>query len=196
MDRMVKLCLAVMLIAVASSGQKSQDAFSKLYVSAEFGEIYPMGDLMDAVDNTFFGGFGLRYSYWDDVEGFLTADYIYFKPIPKEVPYDGAHQISGKVGVDWHLSFVKSIIIGFGFACNLSMADLRDGQTKDDVYWSPGGSLYDKETEFGWFARLNLPVWDLEKYRVGLTFTWEEIWTLPKRSDMLMTAVYVERKIW
>lgn len=190
----MRYLLAVLLFMSVSFAQN--DAFSKLFVSAEVGEVYPWGDLIDAVDDTFYGGFGLRYSYLDDVDGFLTASYVYFKPKPDDVPYDGVHQISGKIGVDWRLPILNPVMLGIGFACNLSAADLRKGQTKEDVYWSPGGSLYDKETEFGWFARLNIPVWNFKNYRVGLNFAWEEIWTLPKRSDMLLASIYVERKVW
>ena len=56
--------------------------------------------------------------------------------------------------------------------------------------------LVDNETEFGWFARLNLPVLSLENYRIGMNLLWEQVWTLPERSNMLSVGLYVERRIW
>ena len=73
---------------------------------------------------------------------------------------------------------------------------MDDDTDKNEIYMLPGGTLGDNETEFGWFARLNLVLWNFDKYRVGFNFMWEEIWTLPKRSDMLYVGLYVERKLW
>ena len=42
-------------------------SFSHLSVFLEGGEIYPMGDLMDAVENALYGGVGVRYTYWENV---------------------------------------------------------------------------------------------------------------------------------
>ena len=59
-----------------------------------------------------------------------------------------------------------------------------------------GGTLTDNETEFGWFARLNLPLIRKETYKVGFNSLCKELWTLPKRSEMLSMGVYFERRIW
>ncbi|MCF0222831.1 MAG: hypothetical protein HUK20_01040, partial [Fibrobacter sp.] len=73
-------------------------AFSKIYVSVEGGEIYPWGDLIDAVENSLYGGVGFRYSYWDNADGFVSFAYSYFKPVPNSF-VNGVHQFSGKLGL-------------------------------------------------------------------------------------------------
>ena len=42
----------------------------------------------------------------------------------------------------------------------------------------------------------HLPLIRKEKYKVGFNALWKELWTLPKRSEMLSVGVYVERRIW
>mgnify|MGYP003301069925 CR=1 FL=1 len=173
----------------------SQDvAFSQFYVSIEGGEIYPFGDLIDAVENTFYGGVGIRYSYWDNADGFMSFNYSYFRPVPK-TKIDGVHQFAGKVGMDWKPRFLRPLVIGAGFACNFTRADIKDGV---DVSFEQdlGGTLADNETEFGAFVRANLPLWTFEKFRVGFNVQLEELWTLPKRSVMMTMGFYVERRVW
>lgn len=179
----------------STSGNPADEAFSKMFISIEGGEVYPWGDLLDAIEDSYYGGFGFRYSYWHDVDGFVSATYSYFKPVPGDVPFDGVHQVSGKLGADWHAPFLNPIVLGFGFTCNWTRADL-DNQNKKTIYKLPGGTLTDNETEFGWFARLNVPLWNWDKFRVGFNLQWEELWTLPKRSDMMTAGFYVERRIW
>lgn len=194
------LCFASLIFAQDSSATVAKRpadlAFSNAFVSIEAGEIYPFGDLIDAVENTAYVGLGFRYTYWENVDGFVKFDYSYFEPIPKEVTYDGVHQFSGKLGLDFKWPYLKPIIFGAGFTCNWTRADLDDAADKNALYSEPGGTLTDNETEFGWFARLNLPVLSTDNYRIGLNVLWEELWTLPERSDMLNVGVYVERRVW
>ena len=82
---------------------KEDVSFSHFAVFLEGGEIYPMGDLQDAVKNTLYGGVGVRYTYWDNVDGIVMFQYAYFKPRPK-IGYDGVHQFMGRVGADWSFS--------------------------------------------------------------------------------------------
>lgn len=179
-----------------TSSTAADEAFSHGYISIEGGEVYPWGDLEDAVENTFYAGFGFRYSYWNNVDGIVNFNYSYFKPVPEDVPYDGVHQFTGRVGLDWHLAMIRPIILGGGFTCNWTRADLDDDQKKNKLYRLPGGTLVDNETEFGWFARINVPLWNFEKMRVGFNFLWEEVWTLPERSNMLTAGLYIERRLW
>ena len=175
--------------------KSSEDyAFEHFYVSIEGGEIYPWGDLLDAVNSTFYGGVGIRYSYWKDVDGFMTFNYSYFTPVPK-TKIDGVHQFSGKVGMDWRLKYIRPVVVGGGFTCNFTRADIKEGV---DISFEHdlGGTLADNETEFGWFFRINVPLWTFEKFRVGLNAQWEELWTLPKRSDMVTMGFYIERRVW
>ena len=201
MGKLRKILLFVAGVALAAFAQedttKVEDiAFSHAYLGIEGGEVYPFGDLIDATENTLYGGFNFRYSYWKNVDGVVMFHYAYFKPRPDIVPYDGVHQASGKLGLDWRFPAVHPMVFGGGFSCNWTRADLDDDVVKDEIYEKPGGTLGDNETEFGWFARLNVVLWNLETYRVGFNFMWEEIWTLPKRSDMLYVGLYVERKLW
>ena len=201
MGKLRKILLYVAGVALAAFAQedttKVEDiAFSHAYLGIEGGEVYPFGDLIDATENTLYGGFNFRYSYWKNVDGVVMFHYAYFKPRPDIVPYDGVHQASGKLGLDWRFPAVHPMVFGGGFSCNWTRADLDDDVVKDEIYDKPGGTLGDNETEFGWFARLNVVLWNLETYRVGFNFMWEEIWTLPKRSDMLYVGLYVERKLW
>jgi hypothetical protein len=169
---------------------KEDVSFSHFAVFLEGGEIYPMGDLQDAVKNTLYGGVGVRYTYWDNVDGIVMFQYAYFKPRPK-IGYDGVHQFMGRVGADWKWSVIQPVVLGAGFTCNWRRADAENFDWMDR-----GGSLADNETEFGWYARISLPVFKFKEYSAGFHLMWERLWTLPKRSDMLSAGVTFERSLW
>ncbi|MDO4945977.1 hypothetical protein SAMN05720766_106105 [Fibrobacter sp. UWH9] len=171
-------------------------AFSKAYLAIEGGEVYPWGSLADAVQNTYYAGISFRYTYWDNVDGIVMFNYSYFKPRPDDISFDGAHQFTGRLGLDWKWSKIRPIVLGAGFACNWVRADLDDGVDKDELYRKPGGTLGDNETEFGWYGRFSVPLWKYQKFNVGLNVIYEEIWTLPRRSDVLTVGIYVERSLW
>lgn len=175
-----------------SSDSPADIAFSHFYIGVEGGEIYPFGDLVDAVENTLYGGFNIRFSYWENIDEIIMFHYSYFEPRPSKVRVSGVHQFSGKLGIDLRLNFINPVIVGFGFTCDWTRAD----DDKDIRYTELGGTLTDNETEFGWFARINVPVIKLENYRIGFNVMWEELWTLPKRSDLLSAGLYFERRIW
>ena len=198
LKNILMLVASLALVAFAQSEPKNVEdiAFSHAYLGLEGGEVYPFGDLIDATDNTLYGGLNFRYSYWENVDGVVMFHYAYFQPRPDVVPYDGVHQASGKLGLDWKWPLISPIVVGGGFSCNWTRADLDDDVIKDEIYNMPGGTLGDNETEFGWYARLNLIAWNFKDYRVGFNLMWEEIWTLPKRSNMLYAGLYVERKLW
>jgi hypothetical protein len=187
-------CLASISFAQTDSIKVEDWMFSHAAVSIEGGEVYPFGDLVDAVYNTYYGGGGFRYSYWENVDGVVMFHYSYFEPRPKEVVYDGVHQFMGKVGLDWRFKLIEPIVVGGGFACNWTRADYEEKEKPG--FNDPGGTLTDNETEFGWYARMKIDIVKLEKYRFGLNVMWEEIWTLPKRSDMLYAGLYIERSLW
>ena len=126
----LKFILSAIVLCCASTlfAQNPADsAFSKIYVSIEGGEMYPFGDLIDAVENSFYGGVGFRYSYWDDFDGFVNFNYAYVKVRPEGIPYPGVHQFVGRLGLDWHWKYVKPLAIGAGFTCNWARADY-DGE--------------------------------------------------------------------
>ncbi len=184
-------------LSAGNSAEEKDVAFDHLFVTLYGGEIYPWGDLQDAVGNTFYGGAGIRYTYWKDVDGFVTMDYAYFKPeMDNEIVY-GIHQVNGKLGLSWHGAWIKPLELGVGFQCVWARADYDENSIDEESFkQEAGGTLVDNETEFGWFFRLNLPVWTTENYRVGFNAHWEELWTLPERSNMMTFGVYVERRIW
>ena len=194
----LSLALAIAFFAVLSWGEPNTSvedvAFSHASIGIEGGEIYPFGVLEDAVENTLYGGLNFRYAYWENVDGVVMFHYAYFKPVPEAVPYDGVHQAMGKVGMDVQLPWINFAKLGAGFACNWTRADYDEKHRPH--FESQGGTLTDNETEFGWFARLNLPVLSLENYRIGMNLLWEQVWTLPERSNMLSVGLYVERRIW
>lgn len=172
-------------------------AFAHAYVTVEGGEIYPFGDLIDAVDNTLYGGIGFKYDYLEHVDGFVLFDYAYFTPVPEHLKIYGVHQFRGKLGVDFRWTKIRPLAIGVGFACDWTRADFDEDDIDHKSFSEDlGGTLTDNETEFGWFARLNLPLTHTKWVDVGLNVMWEELWTLPERSDMLSVGVYVERRLW
>ena len=196
---MKKLLLALVLgLCSAALAQSPTDSsFSHIYVSVEGGEQYPFGDLVDAVENSFYGGFGFRYTYTENIDGFVLMDYSYIKPIPRGLKIYGAHQVSGKLGLDFKWKAIAPLAIGAGFVCDWVRGDYDDDEIDETSFNKDlGGTLTDNETEFGWFARVNLPLIRRETYRVGFNALWKELWTLPKRSEMLSMGVYFERRIW
>ena len=169
---------------------KEDVSFSHFAVFLEGGEIYPMGDLQDAVKNTLYGGVGVRYTYWDNVDGIVMFQYTYFKP-RADIKYDGVHQFMGRVGVEWKWPTIRPVALGGGFTCSWARADAENFD-----WMQQGGSLADNETEFGWYARISLPVFKFKEYSAGFHLMWERLWTLPKRSDMLSAGVTFERSLW
>lgn len=165
-------------------------SFSHFAVFLDGGEIYPMGDLMDAVKNTLYGGVGIRYTYWDDVDGIVMFQYAYFKP-NTDIYYDGVYQFMGRVGADWKWKLIHPVVLGGGLTCNWTRAD-----SEKKRYDDRGGTLSDNETEFGWYARISLPVFKYKEYSAGFHVMWEQLWTLPKRSNMLSAGITIERSLW
>ena len=86
---------------------------------------------------------------------------------------------------------IQPVALGAGFTCSWTRAD-----AEEHLYSAYGGTLTDNETEFGWYARISLPVIKREKFSVGFHVAWEQLWTLPKRSNMLSAGVTLERSIW
>jgi hypothetical protein len=173
-----------------SAAVKDDISFSHFAVFLEGGEIYPMGDLMDAVENALYGGIGVRYTYWDNVDGVVMFQYTYFKPAI-DVYIDGVHQFMGRIGVDWKWNPIHPVVLGGGFTCSWTHAD-----SEKPNWGEPGGTLTDNETEFGWYARISLPVFKYQKYSLGFNVMWEHLWTLPKSSNMLSAGITLERSIW
>lgn len=202
MAKMKALILLVLGLATCALAQSETSeviavdsvAFSKFYISIEGGEKYPFGDIVDAVDNALYVGISARYAYWEDFDGIIFFQYSYFEPHEKVPRIYGVHEVSGKLGLDYRWRLISPIALGVGFICNWTRADYDEKHRPH--FESRGGTLTDNETEFGWFARLNLPIFTLDNYRAGLNVLWEQLWTLPERSNMLSVGLYVERRLW
>lgn len=175
----------------SSVSASSDIMFSKVYLSIEGGRIYPLGDMLDAVEDTWFAGLGIRYAYWENVEGLLDFDFTYFKMKPDSIYFPGVFQFMGRLGLDWHSRVIKPVVVGAGFTCNWTRAD----GGKEELYNERGGTLNDNETEFGIFAHINVPLLVYDRIRTYLNVQWEELWTLPKRSDMLYAGVIFEWRV-
>jgi hypothetical protein len=137
-----------------------------------------------------YGGIGVRYTYWENVDGVVMFQYTYFKPAI-DVYIDGVHQFMGRIGVDWKWNPIHPVVLGGGFTCSWTHAD-----SEKPNWGEPGGTLTDNETEFGWYARISLPVFKYQKYSLGFNVMWEHLWTLPKSSNMLSAGITLERSIW
>lgn len=107
----------------SSVSASSDIMFSKVYLSIEGGRIYPLGDMLDAVEDTWFAGLGIRYAYWENVEGLLDFDFTYFKMKPDSIYFPGVFQFMGRLGLDWHGRVIKPVVVGAGFTCNWTRAD-------------------------------------------------------------------------
>jgi len=185
------LFIMILFATFAWSEEQSstQDVmFRKAYFSLEGGEVYPWGDLLDAVDDSYYGLIEFRYEYWENVFGVVQFGYSYFTP-RRETDYDGIHQFNGRVGIDYPLTLMHPVSIGAGFSCLWLRADGNDIDPKKTT-------LDDNESEFGWYARFVLPIVKTEKYNVGAHVYWESIWTQPETSNMLWFGLYIERKLW
>ncbi len=163
--------------------------FSEMYVALEGGEMYPFFELQDVLDNALYGQAEFRYSYFENFDGYLQFGYSYLKTIDSKIRFPGVHQFNGRVGLLWHVPYARSVRLGAGFSCIWARSD---GGKPNDVY---GSMLYDNESEFGWHTRLNLPVFQLEKWNIGLNLYWEQLWTQPERSNMLWFGAYFERRV-
>ena len=194
MNKFLRIVSFLCIMAISALAQDV--SFSHVYVSVEGGEKYPFGDLVDAVDNSLYMGLGVRYTYWKDVDGIILFQYSYFEPHYKVPHINGVHEASGKLGLDYRWRLISPIAFGAGFLCNWTRADYYGSKKDLDFNNDLGATLTDNETEFGWFARLNLPIFTYGNYGAGFDVLWEQLWTLPERSNMLTVGLYIERRLW
>lgn len=167
---------------------RRESPFSKMYLGLEAGEIYPFGNVEDAVDVSPYGQIEFRYFYFGRFDGFVQFGYSYLETISSQVTFPGVHQFHGRVGLLWLIP-QTSIHLGGGFSCIWARSDGGDEKTPY------GGTLNDNESEFGWNARLRLPIFRFESWNIGLNAYWEQIWTKPERTNMLWFGVFFERRI-
>lgn len=192
MKRLLALLGFFAAVSLAGEPQQAESPrlpFSEMFIGIEGGELYPMGDLMDALDNALYAQLQFRYSYYKALDGYVHFGYSYLETTDDEIDFPGIHQFHGRVGLLWHVPRVESIRLGGGFSCIWARSDGGSASAK------LGGTLSDNESEFGWHARLDLAAFRLENWNVGFNAYWEQIWTLPERSNTLWFGVYLERRL-
>ena len=181
----MKKLITILALGLASILHAGEDSFAFKNDS-----LAVANDISFSHLSVFLEGGGVHYTYWENVDGVVMFQYTYFKP-RLDIPYDGVHQFMGRVGADWKWKTIHPVVLGAGFSCSWTRADV------EKYSWEKqGGSLTDNETEFGWYARISLPVFRYKEYSAGFHVMWEQLWTLPKRSNMLYAGLTFERSIW
>lgn len=185
----MKKILIILCTLFAFSFAEESKPFDDVYVGLEGGNIYPWGDLEDALYNSWYGQLNFRYNYYKSLDGYVNFGYTYFETRDAAVDFPGVHQFNGRVGLLWSIPKTPGFRLGGGFSCIWTRSDGGDPNAK------LGGMLSDNESEFGWNAMLSLPVIRSENWNVGLNTYWEQIWTTPERSNMLWVGMFIERKV-
>ncbi|MDR1760726.1 MAG: hypothetical protein LBR60_09430 [Fibrobacter sp.] len=165
-----------------------EKAFSSVRLAGEAGFIYPLGDLRDAIENSYYGLAEFRYRYRGSFWGFLQFGYSYVRT-HDWVEFPGVHQFNGRVGLDVSAEWIRPLRFGGGFSCVWLRADGTDKEVENT-------ELSSNESEFGWFARADLPILILENYQAGVRLYGEQIWSLPEASTSIWFGIYVERRLW
>ena len=178
--RLLAFCLA-MAWAGASAGWR-QD----WRLLGEVGMVQPWGDLEMVVDDALYGNLGLAYAYAPGLEFYAQAGYAYM-PVQAEY-FAGLHQLNGRAGLQYSPSWLSPMQIGAGLGLVFVRGDSTDPRAVEYM-------LYDNESEFGWHARLGLPVVRWKDSSVGFRIHWEHIWTKPA-SQLLWFGLYMEGAPW
>lgn len=180
MKRFFSLCITILAVIQNSH---SQDLFSAMRATVEGGRVSPMGDLSLKAESAYYGNMGVAYPYAPHLEGYALGGYAY---VPVSSPaFAGLHQLSGRAGIELSPSWLAPLSVGGGISMIFVRGDSIAPEAKE--YF-----LYDNESEFGWHARLTMPVIRQPSWRMGFRANWEEIWTLPAKSQFFWLGLYVE----
>ncbi len=171
----------------AQEASPKEKAFSSVSLSGEAGFIYPLGDLRDMIENSYYGLAEFRYHYRGAFRGFLQFGYSYVRT-QDWVEFPGVHQFNGRVGMDASADLIHPLRFGGGFSCIWLRADGTDKELEHT-------ELASNESEFGWFVRADLPVFILENYQAGVRVYGEQIWSSPETSTSIWFGVYLERRM-
>lgn len=187
---MKKFLLAVMLFGASlwAKTDSTSVEFDHASLALEGGALYLLDDAGLNLDDTYYGLWEFDYTFFRDLIGVVQMGYAYLTTTGN-VAYHGIHQVNGRIGVDYPLPFVKPIALGAGFSCVWMRADDESGNTN-------GSSLTDNESEFGFYARLNLPILNWDKWRVGARVYFERLWTAPETSETAWFGFYLQRNLW
>ncbi len=187
---MKKILLAVFLLT-ASLWAKTDSAsveFAHASIAVEGGALYLLDDAGQNLEDTYYGLLELDYAFFRTWIGVVQMGYAYL-PTTGDVAFSGIHQVNGRVGLDYPLPFVSPIALGAGFSCIWMRADDEGGNASKS-------SLVDNESEFGFYVRLNLPILNWDKWRLGAKVYFERLWTSPETSETAWFGFYLQRNLW
>ncbi len=155
-------------------------------LSVETGMVQPWGDLELVVDDALYGDMGLVYAYAPGLDFYAQAGYAY---MPVQADYfAGLHQLNGRAGLQCSPSWLSPMQVGAGLSLVFVRGDSTDTRAVEYM-------LYDNESEFGWHARLGMPVVRWQGSSMGFRVHWEHIWTKPA-SQLLWLGLYMEGAPW
>jgi len=187
---MKKFLLAVAFLSLSLWAKKDSASveFAHVSIAVEGGALYLLDDAGRNLDDSYYGLWELDYTFFRSWIGVVQMGYAYL-PTTGDVSFSGIHQVNGRIGLDYPLPFVKPIALGVGFSCIWMRAD-------DDGGNASKSSLIDNESEFGFYARLNLPILNWDKWRVGARIYFERLWTAPETSETAWFGFYLQRNLW
>lgn len=182
------LTVALMAALLWAKENSSSVEFAHASIAVEGGALYLLDDARQNLDDTYYGLWEVNYSFFRTWVGVIQMGYAYLSTTG-DVTFSGIHQVNGRIGLDYPLPFVKPISLGAGFSCIWMRADdVTDENSKS--------SLIDNESEFGFYARLNLPILNWDKWRLGAKVYFERIWTAPETSETAWFGFYLQRNLW
>src|SRR5690554_2767074 len=73
------LVIFVLLFSFLESVASEDFIFSEAFVGLEGGNVYPVGSVQEAVEQSFYGQAEFRYRYFDATYGLVQFGYAYFK---------------------------------------------------------------------------------------------------------------------
>ena len=181
------LLLAVFAASVLFAKENvPTEEFSHAALAMEGGVLYLLDDASQGFEDSYYGLLELDYSFFRNWVGIVQFGYSYL-PTKSGVSYDGTHMAIGRVSLDYPIPFIKPVLVGAGFSCIWMRAEGGDLSKT---------TLEDNESEFGFFARLNLPIISTQKWRLGAKVSFERLWPAPETSETVLFGFYIQRQIW
>ena len=152
-------------------------------ISLEGGANYFLGDLRKEIKICPYGGANFEYVLSNYTALYVQGTFSYLK-LKNNKDFHGLYQMLGRTGIETPEHLLKPVAIGLG----VSMATVRG---KNATPQAENYMLSTSETEFGWHVRLELSMFNIEKFKFGTRFHYDEIWTKPKNSSLLQGGVFV-----
>jgi len=153
----------------------------------DVGQVSPWGDISPTVEAAYYGNLGVSYVYAPRLHGYLQGGYSYL-PVRSDA-YAGLHQLNGRAGLEYSPGWIEPLALGAGISLLFVRGDSIAPEATQYM-------LYDNESEFGWHARLSMPVLRQQAWCLGVRAHWEEVWTQPSSSQLLWIGLYLEGAPW